>query len=532
MVALIMIAQYDIYDFSLDSDTHHDDPFAVNVLATMEHESGEKIENIPGFYNGDGKWVIRFSPTKLGVWRGKTTSGDPKLCCVELGPVECVENENSEVHGKLQIDPEHPQRFTWEDGDPFVILGFECDWLFSYHQEKPEDCRKHVQLIKDRGFNYIIMNIYAHKGFSQPESKGPGDTIPGTVYAPSRMYVFGGTNDEPDHTKLNIDFFKDYDQMMAILHEKGIVAHLMIQVQNKRVRWPERLSAEDDLYWKYVVARYQAFGNIVWDIGKESYNLLRETEGHEYTINRINLIRDMDAYDHLVTVHDSEAGSTGRYSEADAVSDFVSDQIHLKDVDRYNREAISKLRILPKPYLNIEYGYELGAEDLKTYRSGSTAPWQDILDWTYALYMAGAYPGYYYNNTSWDLIKFEPEPEGWKRYQYLKDVLDSLSFNRMEAMNELVARGYCLADPGREYLVYLPEGGEAVIDLTAVPGNRGPRGQWVAGDTKVSGLWMDTYTGERIQVEIEPSGWSTRIENPLDDKSQPCVLAIKVAEGL
>lgn len=531
MAVLMMIAQYDIYDFSLDSDTFHDNPFMVNVLATMEHESGEKIEDIPGFYNGDEKWVIRFSPTRTGRWRGRTRSDDPKLSGIELGPIECVENENPNVHGKLQIDPAHPQRFAWEDSAPFVIMGFECDWLFSYHQEKSEKCREHVQLIKDRGFNYIVMNIYAHTGFSQPESRRDGDIIPGTVYAPPRMYVFGGTNDEPDHTKLNIDFFKDYDQMMAILHEKGVVAHLMIQVQNKHVRWPERLSAEDDLYWRHVIARYQAFGNVVWDIGKESYNLLGETGSHEYTINRINLIRSMDAYDHLVTVHDSESGSQGRYSEADAVSDFVSDQIHLKDIDRYNREAIRKLRILSKPYLNIEYGYELGAENLKTYSGGTTAPWRDVLDWTYALYLAGAYPCYYYSNTSWDLIKFEPEPEGWKRYQYLKEALDSVSFNRMESMNELVESGYCLADPGSEYLVYLPEGGDAQIDLTAVSSDRGQRGQWVTGDTRVAGEWMVTYTGERREVEIEPSGWNTRIENPFEDRSQPCVLIVRVAEG-
>ena len=205
-------------------------------------------------------------------------------------------------------------------------------------------------------------------------------------------------------------------------------------------------------------------------------------------------------------------------------------QIHLSDIDRYNREALTKLRIQPKPYLNIEYGYELGAEDLKTYNSGTTAPWQDILDWTYALYMAGAYPCYYYNNTSWDLIKFEPEPEGWIRYRYLMDVLDGLSFNRMKSMNEMVASGYCLADPGREYLVYLPEGGNAVIDLTATSDARGERGKWVAGDAKVPGEWMDIYTGQRIQAEIEASGWSTRTENPLEDTSQPCVLVIKVAE--
>ena len=82
---------------------------------------------------------------------------------------------------------------------------------------------------------------------------------------------------------------------MAYLFEKGIVAHVMIQVQNKHVRWPARRSAEDDLYWRYVVSRYAAFPNVVWDVGKESYNLLKETGSHEYTIDRIRLIRETTA---------------------------------------------------------------------------------------------------------------------------------------------------------------------------------------------------------------------------------------------
>ncbi len=35
---------------------------------------------------------------------------------------------------------------------------------------------------------------------------------------------------------------------------------------------------------------------------------------------------------------------------------------------------------------------------------------------------------------------------------------------------DLASTGYCLAVPGREYLVYLPEGGTATMDLSDVKG--------------------------------------------------------------
>ncbi|MBD3181058.1 DUF4038 domain-containing protein [Candidatus Poribacteria bacterium] len=527
MALLATVTLYGIYDFIIHTDSEFDNPFLVEVCAVMEHDSGERIEGIPAFYNDNGDWIVRFSPDKKGRWKGWTKSKEPSLSGIKLEEIECIDNENHNIHGKLIIDPQNTQKFLCEDNTPFVIMGFECDWLFSYHQRNPALCHKQIKLIKDRGFNYVIMNIYAHTGFSQPESRFEGKTIPDTVYGPPDMYVFGGNNENPNHAKLNIDFFKDYDKLMNILQQNGIVAHIMIQVQNKHVKWPERLSVEDDIYWKYVVARYQAFRNIVWDVGKESYNLFRSTESHEYTISRIDLIRKIDAYKHLVTVHDPEAGSQGRYSEIDEIVDFCSDQVHLKDVERYNREALKKLRLFPKPYINIEYGYELGVEDLKTYKSRTTASWQDVLKWTYAIYMAGAYPGYYYSNTSWDLIKFEPEPESWIRYKYLRDILDSISFNQMESMNILVEEGYCLANLGKEYMVFLNEGGNAVIDLTDILNKKGERGQLLTEDKKVKTIWMDIYTGEKHDMYIKPKGWSTLIENPLSDKSNPCILVIK-----
>ncbi len=522
------VQKYAIYDFILHSPTPHENPFRVNLTATLEHESGSKVERLPGFYNGNGDYIIRFSPTLEGQWFGHTASADELLSNVTLGPITCTPADSPTAHGIVTIDPNHPHRFAWQDGTPFVYLGFECDWLFAYHQSDASRCRDHVQLLADRGFNALVMNIYAHTGFSTPEAKFPGDLPTDSIFGPPTMYAFGGSNDAPDHAHLNVDFFKDYDQLMRLLKKHGIVAHLMLQVQNKHVNWPERRSPEDETYWRYVVARYQAFSNVIWDVGKESYNLLAETGSHDYTLSRIALIKQTDQYDHLVTVHDPEAASAGRVSEADRACDFVSDQIHLADVDRYSREALRKQQLSGKPYLNIEYGYELGVEPLKTYKSRTTASWQDVLKWTYALYTAGAYACYYYSNTSWDLIRFEPEPPGWQRYSILKGLLDDLPVNDMIPYNDLVDRGTCLADPGRAYLVYLQDGGDAVIDLTAIPCPRGPRGQLLATEESVTVRWTAIYTGEERDVEIDKWGWLTTIENPFEANDQPVVVTIRV----
>jgi hypothetical protein len=504
-----LIQRHHRHDFVLRSKTQHGNPFLVELSAEFAHDSGETIAGLPGFYDGDRRWLIRFSPTREGKWRGITVSDDPELNDIALGPVRCVPNQNPRVHGRLGIAPADPRRFAFDDGVPFVPLGFECDWLFALHQADPQAFRDGVDLIAERGFNYVVTNIYAHTGFSEPGHEW--------VFGPPSEYVFGGTNESPDHSRLNPEFFRDFDRMLDYLHAEGIIAHLMIQVQNKQVRWPQRRSVEDDLYWRYVVARYQAYSNVVWDVGKECYNLLNELGSHEYTIDRIGLVRRTDAYRHLVTAHDTAADSAGQDSPADQACDFVCDQVHLHDVAKYNREAAGRFQKGVKPYMNIEYGYEEGVEPLPTFHSGGTRPWQDILLWTWAIYLGGGYACYYYSNTAWDLIKLQPEPPGWQRYRYLADFLALLNVNAMEPCNDLVERGFCLAEPGRQYLVFLSEGGDTNLALDGVPTR-----------ASVECLWMDIFCGERTSLAIPRTSPPTPLCNPLSDPSHPCAIAIRV----
>src|SRR5262249_32990366 len=48
---------------------------------------------------------------------------------------------------------------------------------------------------------------------------------------------------------------------------------------------------------------------------------------------------------------------------------------------------------------------------------------------------------------------------------------------------ELASTGYCLATPGREYLVYLPDGGDATVDISAAKG-------------RLAVEWMHPITGK------------------------------------
>jgi hypothetical protein len=79
------------------------------------------------------------------------------------------------------------------------------------------------------------------------------------------------------------------------------------------------------------------------------------------------------------------------------------------------------------------------------------------------------------------------DPAGGRPDPYWDTLRDALGRTRAcaERMNlaaavphsELASTGFCLADPGREYLVYLPQGGEVTVDLSAASGSL--RTEWL-----------------------------------------------------
>lgn len=60
---------------------------------------------------------------------------------------------------------------------------------------------------------------------------------------------------------------------------------------------------------------------------------------------------------------------------------------------------------------------------------------------------------------------------------------ERLDLTRMTPRNGFASTGFCLVDPGAEYVVYLPEGGQAELDLSAADG-------------ALSVEWIDPLTGE------------------------------------
>ena len=232
-------------------------PFDLVFGATIT--DGNKItRSIPAFYNGQGAYILRFSSEKTGVFQYETFSTLSTLSGLK-GTIAVEKNNNPDIHGAVTVAPEAPQKFVFQDGEPYFALAFELDWLFALDADNKNGLPKTteiIQSVKENGFNQIVMNVYAY----DVSWKIADNVPPQYSYKKPPYMVFKGTNEQPDFSQLNMQFFQHFDR----------------------------------------VIQHQAYPNIIWDVSKEALDYGRCDI--PYINERIERIRRLDGYKRLVTV--------------------------------------------------------------------------------------------------------------------------------------------------------------------------------------------------------------------------------------
>ena len=65
------------------------------------------------------------------------------------------------------------------------------------------------------------------------------------------------------------------------------------------------------------------------------------------------------------------------------------------------------------------------------------------------------------------LLDKSPKLEGARKAMgHTRTMANRVNLADMTPRNELASTAYCLAQPGLEYLIYLPDGGEVTVDLS------------------------------------------------------------------
>ena len=361
---------------------------------------------LPAFYAGEGGgWTIRLSPDAVvlsGVLECSLSPGVEETC-------RLVSRVRS--RGSLMVSPEQRDILMYQDGTPYFPIAYECDWLFALWMKDQDQARRFIDRICVCGFNMVIMNIYAH-ACTWTDPATPGRLVP------PRLFVWGGTNDDPDHGRVNPEFFERYDELMVYLRERGLIAHIYFFVYNKEVSLPARDSKEEDLYVQHIVARYQAFDTVVWDFAKETYLV----PDKEYVHRKLKQIREWDGHRRLLTVHDDKI--MFRDPEWSSLLDFHTLQQHQ---DFYS-EAIREGQLSGKPVMNAEFGYETGKGGIADRTYTESLPIAEFMHRAYSTVLAKAGVCYYYTFTGWDVIRPEDSPPGYHSWKALSEFIHAVDW--------------------------------------------------------------------------------------------------------
>jgi hypothetical protein len=85
-----------------------------------------------------------------------------------------------------------------------------------------------------------------------------------------------------------------------------------------------------------------------------------------------------------------------------------------------------------------------------------------------------------------------------------------MNLAEMTPHNDLASTGYCLAHPGKEYLVYLPTGGEVAVDLSGAPG-------------KFAVEWIDPVDGSIMSRPSTDGGAKRTLRAPFGGQAALCL---------
>ena len=142
------VEQWDIFEATFPGPSAGN-PF-VDVTLAATFTCGTDTLTIPGFYDGDGTYKIRFSPPKTGDWKFLITSNSPQLDA-KSGTLTAIK-PTGDNHGPVQIYKTF--HFAYADGAPFFQVGTTCyAWT---HQ--PDDLEEQtLKTLSTSPFNKIRM---------------------------------------------------------------------------------------------------------------------------------------------------------------------------------------------------------------------------------------------------------------------------------------------------------------------------------------------------------------------------------------
>jgi len=450
-----------------------DQPFLTATFTGTDGRSQGKIIKVPGFWEGENTWKIRFTPPIDGTWKYETVSQDRKMnrkkgSITVSGWTEEEKNINPARRGFMVVngsDPRKGRYFTYTDGTPVLWIA-DTWWDWTNSRIRFGSFKKLADTRAEQGYN-IGQLFFAGNGWGRESSLL-----------------------DPSFREPKLEQIRKIEEMIRYANSKGITVWIHAWWSRENI---DKSIGDENItrWWRYVVHRLHAF-NVIWVLAGE-YNM-NNYGGFPLSFwNRVgDIIKDEDPYDRITGAHPTPPMWSGgaeapQWSTAEAVHnqkwlDYNQSQTgHARWCNELIPEIISRAyRMAPaKPAVVTEPWYEF-IEGNPTAMDIRFAAWSSV--------MSGAAGHTYGGGHTWR-VHLPERPTGIGSWPmdtslsvntliypgavsvgFMGKYLRKLEWWKLEPHPELVLENpspFCLADPGNEYLFYLRYGGSIKVDLSS-----------------------------------------------------------------
>lgn len=447
-------------------------PYLMAEFRGIAGEASGKIHHVPGFWDGNYSWKVRFAPPCAGGWYYETRSVDRglnnkkgKFTASEWTEEEKVENPTR--RGLIQVTKTAPRQgryFTYFDGTPFLWVG-DTWWNWTKEDIQFDSFKKLIDTRSEQHFT-VGQLFFAGNG-----------------WGPSSSLLDDATYQIPDLQQI-----RKVEEMIRYANQKGITVWIHAWWSRENIR--ESIGAENmKRWWRYVVHRLQAY-NVIWVLAGE-YNMYQYGGFDLDFWNELgDLIKREDPFDRITSTHPTPPGWEGG---ADAPQWSTAEVVHNQDWLDYNQsqpghgkwrnELIPEIVINayqkepPKPIVVTEPWYEF-------IEGNPTA--MDIRFGAWTAFLCGAAGHSYGGGQIWRAhlpespsgadawpqeMSFSENTmlyEGAESISFFSEFLQLIEWWKLEPHPEFVQENpshFCSAVPGEEYLIYLRYGGSVRINL-------------------------------------------------------------------
>ncbi|NMC38079.1 MAG: DUF4038 domain-containing protein [Bacteroidales bacterium] len=489
------VRTWDVYEIPLESSKLPPNPYEGLIVegkpafvnATFTGVAGEctgKVYTVPGFWDGDRIWKLRFAAPYPGTWMYVTSSTDKKLNRKngQLIVTRWSEEEmrsNPARRGFITVNMTEPRAgryFRYADGTPFLWIA-DTWWDWTNRKIKFETFKKLADTRAEQGFN-IGQLFFAGNGWSRESS------------------LLDTSFNHPDIAQI-----QNVEKMIAYANSKGITVWIHAWWSREGIN--NSIGEEKVIrWWRYVVHRLHAY-NVIWVLAGE-YNMNNYGGFPQDFWNRLGgIIKAEDPYKRIVSAHPTPpmwggGAEAPQWSTAEAVHnqpwlDYNQSQTgHARWCNELIPEIINRAYIMKpaKPVVVTEPWYEF-IEGNPTAMDVRFAAWSAVMTGAAGHTYGGGHvwrahlPERPTGTGSWpmdtDLGTHTMLYPGAVSVGFMGKYLRKIEWWKLEPRPGLVKDNpsyFCLALPGKEYLYYLRYGGSVKIDLSDYPASARYNYQW------------------------------------------------------